>query len=76
MKTIWEAMPGRLNGVHSSWVVEGRDTESKVHMENRFNKASAELKGLEPRRSFVKSRQKSEQAWMELLEFLDEPGHF
>ena len=47
LRTIWEAMPGRLNGVHSSWVVEGRDTE-------RFNKASAELKGLEPRRSFVK----------------------
>ena len=66
LRTIWEAMPGRLNGVHSSWVVEGRDAE-------RFNKASAELKGLEPRRSFVKSRKKSEQAWMELLEFLDEP---
>ena len=73
LRTIWEAMPGRLNGVHSSWVVEGRDTESKVHMEKKFNKASAELKGLEPRRSFVKAGQKSEQAWTELLEFLDEP---
>ena len=63
LKTIWEAMPGRPNGVRSSWAVEGRDMESKVHVEKRFNKTSAGLK----------AEEKSEKAWMELLEFLDEP---
>jgi len=63
LRTIWEAMPGRSNGLRSSWVVDGRNLESWAHVEKRFNKASAGLK----------AEEKSEQAWMDLLVFLDEP---
>ena len=63
LRIIWDAMPGRPNGLRSSWAVEGKDMEGHDTVEKRFNKTSAGLK----------AEEKSERAWMELVEFLDEP---
>ena len=63
LRTIWEAMPGRPNRLRSCWAVEGKDMESNVHVEKRFDKTSVGLK----------AEEKSERAWAELQEFLDEP---
>ena len=59
LRTIWEALPVRPNGsAPSCWTVEGRVSTNK-----RFKKACA---GPE-------AEEKSEDTWMELVEFLDHP---
>ena len=59
LRTIWEALPVRPSGsAPSCWTVEGRVSTNK-----RFKKACA---GPE-------AEEKSEDTWMELVEFLDHP---
>ena len=64
LRTIWEALPTRPNGsAPSSWTVEGRGMEGRVQIDKRFFKPC----------EGPKAEEKSENTWMELLEFLDAP---
>ena len=63
LRAIWEAMPGRPNGIRSTWIVPGKDMEGNDEMEKMFNKTSVGLK----------AEEKSEKVWRALVDFLDEP---
>ena len=64
LRTIWEVLPTRPNGsTPSSWTVERRGMEGLVQTDKRFDKAC----------EGPKAEEKSENTWMKLLEYLDEP---